>query len=112
MERGTIVLVRFPFTDYSSEKLRPALILSADNKKDVCVAFISSVVPLESESTDFLLTNKDKEFAFTGLKRDSVFRMNKIATLDKGIILGKLGVVSKLLQEKLDEKLRIALGLN
>ncbi len=112
MERGTIVLVRFPFTDYSSEKLRPAVVISADNKKDVCVAFISSIVPLELEKADFLLTKKDEEFASTGLKKDSVFRMNKIATIDKGIILGKLGKVSDGLQERLDEKLRIALGLD
>lgn len=112
MERGTIVLVRFPFTDYSSEKLRPAVIISADNKKDVCVAFISSVVPSESENADFLLTKEDEEFALTGLKKDSVFRMNKIATVDKGIILGKLGKVSDGLQEILDEKLKIALGLD
>ena len=59
-----------------------------------------------------MLTKKDEEFASTGLKKDSVFRMNKIATLDKEIILGKLGKVSDELQEKLDEKLKIALGLD
>ena len=112
MERSIIVLVRFPFTDYSSEKLRPAVIISADNRRDVCVAFISSVVPFELEKADFLLTKKDKEFASTGLKKDSAFRMNKLATVDRGIILGKLGKVSERLQEKLDEKLKIALGLN
>ena len=67
---------------------------------------------MELEKTDFLLTKKDKEFILTGLKRDSVFRMNKIATLDKGIILGKLSEASKSLQEKLDEKLKISIGIN
>ena len=112
MEKSTIVLVRFPFTNYKSEKLRPALVISTDNKRDVCVAFISSVVPLELEKTDYLLTEDDKDFPLTGLKKDSVFRMNKIATLDKEIILGKLGSVSKELQQRLDEKLKIAFGLD
>jgi|SRR3989338_3732619 len=111
MKRGDIVLVRFPFSDYSSTKLRPALVISATNEKDICVAFISSVVPLELEKTDFLLQVEDDYFIQTGLKKDSVFKMNKIATLDKSIILGRLGAVSEGLEKELDERLRIALGL-
>ncbi|MEK6939158.1 MAG: type II toxin-antitoxin system PemK/MazF family toxin, partial [Nanoarchaeota archaeon] len=87
------------------------LIISTDNEKDICVAFISSVVPAELEKTDVLLTEDDDDFSQTKLKKDSVFKMNKIATLDKSIILGRLGTVSEKLQKRLDEKLRIALGL-
>lgn len=112
MERGTIVLVRFPFTDYVSGKLRPALVISTDNKRDLCVAFISSVIPLELEETDYLIRKEDEDFSPTGLKKDSVFRMGKIATLDKEIILGKLGKTSKELQFGLDQKLKKALGLD
>ena len=111
MKRGDVVLVRFPFSDYSTTKLRPALIISANNEKEVSVAFISSVIPVELERTDFLLTEDNDDFIQTRLKKDSVFKMNKFATLDKSIILGRLGVISKRLQEKLDERLRIALGL-
>ncbi len=111
MKRGDIVLVRFPFSDYSSTKLRPALVISATNEKDICVAFISSVTPIELEKTDFLLTEEDDDFLQTRLKKDSVFKMNKIATLDKSIILGRLGGISERLQGELDERLRIAFGL-
>ena len=111
MKRGDIVLVRFPFSDYSTSKLRPALIISKNNEKDICVAFISSVIPVELEKTDFLLTEDDDDFLQTRLKKDSVFKMNKIATLDKSIILGRLGEVSERLQNELDEKLRSTLGL-
>jgi len=112
MEKGIIVLVKFPFTDFTSEKLRPALIISKNNKNDVCVAFISSVIPLYLEETDFILTKGDKDFSSTGLKKDSVFRMRKIATVDKNIIVGKLGNLSKELQSKLDKRLKIVFGLN
>ena len=111
MKRGDVVLVRFPFSDYSTTKLRPALIISVDNEKEVCVAFISSVIPVELDKTDFLLTEEDDDFDQTRLKKDSVFKMNKIATLDKSTILGRLGTVSKRLEKELDQKLRIALGL-
>ena len=111
MEKGTIVLVRFPFTDYTSDKLRPALIISINNERDVCVAFISSVIPIMQEETDYVIMKKDKEFLSTGLKKDSVFKMNKIATVDKDIIIGKLGKIPKELQSKLDKKLIIVFGL-
>ena len=111
MKRGDIVLVRFPFSDYSTTKLRPALIISKNNEKEICVAFISSVISVELEKTDFLLTEDDDDFLQTRLKKDSVFKMNKIATLDKSIILGRLGEVSERLQRELDEKLRSTLGL-
>jgi mRNA interferase MazF len=41
---GSIVLARFPFTDLSSSKLRPALVISRDNdgRPDIVLAFITS----------------------------------------------------------------------
>ena len=44
-EFGAIVLARFPFTDLSGEKRRPALVVSRDNDRraDVVVCFITSV---------------------------------------------------------------------
>ena len=47
MKTGTIVLTRFPFTDLTSSKRRPAVILSKVNQNDpdVIVGFISSVIP-------------------------------------------------------------------
>lgn len=42
---GAIVLTDFPFTDLSSAKRRPALVVSTDNDRrtDVVVAYITSV---------------------------------------------------------------------
>lgn len=40
MKKGDIVLVSFPFTDFSGDKVRPALVLSA-SALDVIIAFIS-----------------------------------------------------------------------
>ena len=58
LKRGDIVLVPFPFTDLTAEKLRPAVIVSSDPQElDVVIAFISSIVRSgEASETDFLLT--------------------------------------------------------
>lgn len=44
MDFGDIVLTRFPFTDLSGSKVRPALEISTDNarRRDVVLAFITS----------------------------------------------------------------------
>jgi mRNA interferase MazF len=90
-EFGTIVLVPFPFTDLSSAKVRPALVVSKQEKEeDVIVCFISSkdakkcraILPLPS----------DEE---TGLKVRSHARFDKIATLHKRILLGEIGRVDR-----------------
>mgnify|MGYP001560014950 CR=1 FL=1 len=111
MEKGQIVLVRFPFTDYSSSKLRPAVVISANNVRDVCVAFISSAVPTSIDDSDFILTSNHPDFHLTGLKVSSVLKMKKIATVDKDLIAGKIGKLSESLQAIIDNKLRIAFGL-
>lgn len=113
MDRGTIVLTKFPFTDLSSVKRRPALVLSVDNPADpdVIVAFISSVVPLSSASTDFVINMAHPDFKQTGLTKASVFKMDKLATLDKSIFTGQLGEVSPTIYTTLKQCLRVALDL-
>lgn len=48
MKKGDIVLIPFPFTDLTGNKLRPALVL-AINLKDITVAFITSQIELLSD---------------------------------------------------------------
>jgi mRNA interferase MazF len=78
LKRGDVVLVPFPFTDLTAEKLRPAVIVSPDPQElDVVIAFISSTMPSkEMAETDFLLTPDHPDFAKTGLKKRSVFKMS------------------------------------
>lgn len=85
LERGDIVLVSFPFTDLSSQKVRPALILTPDSAaSDFLLAFISSVVQIDAANpTDFVLEQDHPDFPSTGLKKTSVFRMNKLLTINK-----------------------------
>jgi mRNA interferase MazF len=111
-KRNTVVLTPFPFTDLSSQKLRPAVIISAENKKtrDVIVAFITTQ---KTKATNMVveINQNDKDFVKTGLKADSVICVDKIATLDKKIILGELGELSKKHADQIDLKLKKVLNL-
>jgi len=114
MDKKTIVLTRFPFTDLSSSKRRPAVIISKvkENEPDVIVSFISSVVPEVPKETDFILDTSHKDFNQTGLKKTSVFKMDKIATLEKSIFTGELGFISDDIYQELKKRLTIALDID
>jgi mRNA interferase MazF len=113
LHRGDIVLVPFPFTDLSGQKLRPAIIVSPDPVgEDVLLAFISSVKPVEPDPTEYILETTPPAFASAGLKIASVFKMGKLATLHHSLILRRLGQVIPVLQNELDAALKRAVGLN
>jgi len=84
---GAIVLTRFPFTDLTASKLRPALVVSKDNDRrhDVVVAYITSVPRIDPDAAAILPT------AGNGLRVPSMVRFDKLATLDKSILVGRLG---------------------
>ncbi len=90
-KRGDIILVPFPFTDLSSAKVRPALVLSQKREKslDMVVCFISSQTDVKNGQTAYLEPAESN-----GLKVPSLVRFDKIATLDRRIALGVLGKVS------------------
>ncbi|MDQ3130729.1 MAG: type II toxin-antitoxin system PemK/MazF family toxin [Acidobacteriota bacterium] len=114
MTRGRIVLTPFPFTDLTANKVRPAVVISDSSRGgvDVILAFISTVFDAANLSpTDELLLDTSPDFALSGLKKSSVFKMDKLATVQKSIILGEIGEVSSTLQIKIDAKLKIALDL-
>ena len=114
MKRGTIILTPFPFTDLTQNKVRPALVVSSDVRKDsdIIIAFISSVIDtnLSTDST-VILQEDDPDFNGTGLKVSSVIRADKLATIDKDIVIGELGFANTNLMRRVNEKLKTVLDL-
>lgn len=102
-KKWNIVLVPFPFTDLSSAKRRPALIVSPDNYntgKDVVIAYITSQMYLPPRLGDYELQNWKE----AGLPKPSKIRM-KFATIDKNIIVKKLGELKKEDSEEIEKVL-------
>lgn len=99
MRKGDIVLTKFPFTDFSGNKLRPALVLIS-SREDITVAFITTNLK-EVVSSDLLLKANQNN----GLKKDSLLKMNKIATLDLELVVGEIGSLTETELMEVDKKL-------
>ena len=105
MKKGDIVLLSFPFTDLKGNKLRPALVLVALDL-DVIVAFITTQFKWQSPH-DILLEPTDSN----GLKKTSLLRLSKIITIDKDLILGKLGELDSVDMQTINKNLIKILNL-
>jgi mRNA interferase MazF len=77
IETGTIVLLKFPFTDSVGYKRRPALVLKDLDDGDLLVCRITSKI-YKSKYDVYL-----DEWLKFGLKLPSVIRVHKMATLEK-----------------------------
>lgn len=100
--QGDIVLVPFPFTDLTTTKKRPALIISPDSfnqfNQDLVLAAITSQ-PIE-EQYSVLLHKSDLRVG--KLLKTSVVRATKIFTIHSMLIVKRIGALN---QAKLDEVL-------
>ena len=102
--KGTVVLVPFPYTDFSATKLRPAVVL-LDNGPDVVVAFISSHIPENRSPAGIALARSTPEFLTTGLKTDSVIRLDKITTIIKTMVAGTIGELPPEIRSEVNRKM-------
>lgn len=87
MKRGDVILITVPFSDLTSTKVRPALVVSpvVQSEADIVVALITTNITRSLRSSDFALRMTDSEFGSTGLRFDSVFRMAKLFNLNKAL---------------------------
>jgi mRNA interferase MazF len=88
-----VVVVPFPFTDRSSEKRRPAVVLSAKSFQSKTghslLAMITSL-----ENPDWFLDVEIENLDLAGLPAPSKIRM-KLFTLDDALIVRKIGTLAK-----------------
>ncbi len=107
-KRGEVVLVPFPFTDLSSAKQRPALVVSPDRwnaaQSDALLVAITSQIPSLLPPDDVLLSADDLRSG--GLPKASLVRPTKLITIHQGLIRRSLGQVSDQTLQAILSKLR------
>ncbi|MBK3736792.1 type II toxin-antitoxin system PemK/MazF family toxin [Azospirillum brasilense] len=83
---GDVLLARFPYTDLTGDKRRPVLVLSANNDgEDIVVCTITSRPHTGPYDIPVAPT------ADNGLKSLSRVQFDKVATLERSIVAGRLG---------------------
>ena len=109
MKQGDIVLIRFPFTDLTATKVRPAMVISSEafhkGQQDAIFLLITSN-RLRVTLYDFLVEEIHPEFSATGLKKASVFRVGRIHTLNQKLAYSRLGTIGPLLREDILGRLK------
>jgi mRNA interferase MazF len=109
--KGSIILAWFPYTDFSGEKLRPALVLY-EGYLDVTVAYISGQIPAKPLPSDLLILPGTSPYTNAGLKEPSVLSIDKIMILDKKKSEGIIGVADDDLKREVNLKITQCLMFN
>lgn len=94
-ESGQIVLFKFPQTDQSDAKLRPALLIGKlpGHFGDWLVCMISSQLRHYVEGFDEIIHESAGDFSSSGLKAASVIRVGRLAVVYENILIGSIGHV-------------------
>ena len=114
MKRGDVVLIKFPYTDLTSTKVRPALVISSDNYNlsgadAIFVAISSKLDNLQQYDIEMNLANP--EFSVTGLKAPALIKADKIVRLAKSLASRHLGQAGPDTMAKVDTVIFNVLGL-
>ncbi|MDI6859497.1 MAG: type II toxin-antitoxin system PemK/MazF family toxin [Methanocellales archaeon] len=109
---GEVILIPFPFTDLSTTKQRPALVISSnwfnESRNDVVLAAITSHIPPKSSRDEYRLSPAEQKSA--DLPKPSIVKLGKIVTIDQRLIRKKLGRVPNEMMLKINECLKEIFG--
>ncbi len=106
---GDIVLVPFPFTDQTTTKKRPAIIVSSNaynqNRPDIVIMAVTSQIHGSGYWGDVRI----QDWQQAGLLKPSVIKPI-LTTVEKGLIIKKLGCIADTDRPALDEELQNIIG--
>ena len=116
VQRGDVVLLRFPFSDGSGSKVRPALIVQrdADNRRlnSTVVVLITGKTKLAGREPGHILIDVESESGkASGLTMSSVVNVYSLFTLHTNEIRETLGNLPDDVMSLVDQQLRLSLDL-
>lgn len=92
--QGDVLLIPIPFTDLSSSKKRPVIVISNDQYNSLFEDIIVVAVTSNLASVRFSIPINNTDLDEGELKVSSLVRPDKIYTLHKDIVVRKFGRVS------------------
>ena len=104
-EAFDVVVVPFPFTDRTTSKRRPALVLSESRSFNKRIAHCVLAMITSANNSDWPLDIEIEDLDTAGLPVASIIRM-KLFTLDNQLIIRKAGSLSRKDQLSVSKNLR------
>jgi mRNA interferase MazF len=101
---GSVVLVRFPFSDLSQSKLRPAVVLAGAGRSDWVLCQVTS----NAFSDSYAVEIQVDDFDSGSLRLTSFARPSKLFTASESLISSSVGILHL---DKFDEILDAVIGI-
>lgn len=101
ISKGDVVIIPFTFTDNSNKKLRPAIVVTDQMRKDIVLCQITS----RPVNDDYAIPLSNIDFLQGTLRQDSWIRVNKIFTMDVQDILKVIGTIDTNKRIEIQDKL-------
>lgn len=100
-QKGSIVVLPFPFSDLTATKKRPALVIADLEGDDLILCQITSV----NRQDSYVISLNRNDLKEGNLRDDSLIRTNKIFTATSEIIDYELGKVNDAKLKEVEDKL-------
>ncbi len=115
MNRGDVILVRFPHPSGMRGKKRPAVVVQSDASpgavSTLVVVEVTKNLAMARDPACLFIDVSTSEGKATGLIRDSVVSCLLLATVDAETVAQVLGTLSASMKVRLNDCLKAALGL-
>lgn len=104
---GQVVLATFPFSDLTTNKLRPCLVVGIAEFDDIALCQITSKRYQSKRAVPLL----QADFSQGSIVTNSFIRPDKIATLDRSMIKKTLGKITDVKLNEVKSKLKAFLEI-
>jgi mRNA interferase MazF len=99
--KGEVVVIPFPFSDFSHSKRRPALVLASLSGDDLILCMITSQSTRDLDA----ISLRNHDFIRGTLNQESYIRPNRLITADEAIVIRSIGQISDALTGQVIQKL-------
>jgi len=105
VQQKEIVLLPYPFSDLEGTKVRPALVVSNNffNKKSDDCIMVPLTTVIKDEPYSILINQED--LSSGKLLKPSRIRIDKIFTVEKNLIVMKIGAINDKTFEKIKDEI-------
>src|SRR3954453_12392015 len=105
-EQGEIVLIPVPFTDLSSQKRRPVIVIAKDAYNGLARDVVVVAMTSSPAAAPFSFRITANDLTHGSLNRPGTVRADKIFALAQSIIVKRFGKVSQHIVERIRELLQ------